>query len=162
MLTRGSLCLISGMSVEWHFSLNRNAPRNFDDILYFITSNSYDCDFWVFNEDDETYMNNEEPTDFQQLVYSIYESLANENQNTIEELKLSILRESILREIAGLRNEVNQLRTENRKLPEKITNQAKEIAGLVHELHQLETNTRELLKGMNKMLVLIKEVLSND
>ena len=107
-------------------------------------------------------MNNEEPTDFQQLVYSIYESLANENQNTIEELKLSILKESILREIAGLRNEVNQLRTENRKLPEKITNQAKEIAGLVHELHQLETNTRELLKGMNKMLVLIKEVLSND
>jgi hypothetical protein len=73
MLTRGSLCLISGMSVEWHFSLNRNAPRNFDDILYFITSNSYDCDFWVFNEDDETYMNNEEPIpDFPGRLLHLY------------------------------------------------------------------------------------------
>lgn len=73
MLTRGSLCLISGMSVEWHFALNKNAPRNFDDILYFITSNSYDCDFWVFNEDDETYMNNEEPIpDFPSRMLQLY------------------------------------------------------------------------------------------
>jgi hypothetical protein len=56
MLTRGSLCLISGMSVEWHYSYNKGAPRNMDDILYFITSNSYDCDFWVFTGDDESYM----------------------------------------------------------------------------------------------------------
>jgi predicted RNase H-like nuclease (RuvC/YqgF family) len=107
-------------------------------------------------------MNNEEPTDFQQLVYSIYESLANENQNTIEELKLSILKESILREIAGLRNEVNQLRTENRKLPEKITNQAKEIPGLRDELHQIGINTHRLLEGMTEILVLIRKVSFND
>ncbi len=107
-------------------------------------------------------MNNEEPTDFQQLVYGIYEQLANEKQDTIEELKLSILKESILREIAGLRNEVNQLRIESRKLSEKITNQAKEIAGLVHELRQIKTNTANVFKRMTKMLVLIKKVFSND
>jgi predicted RNase H-like nuclease (RuvC/YqgF family) len=106
-------------------------------------------------------MNNEEPTDFQQLVYGIYEQLANENQDTIQELKLSTLKESILREIAGLRNEVNQLRTENRKVSEKITNQAKEIAGLVHELHELKTNTANVFE-VNEMLVLIKEISSND
>jgi len=92
-------------------------------------------------------MNNEEPTDFQQLVYSTYQALANEN---------------IVREIAGLRNEVNQLRIENHKVSEKITNQAKEIAGLRHELGRLNTNTRELLERMAEMLVLIKEVSFND
>jgi len=61
MLTRGSLCLISGMSVEWHYGYNKGAPRNMDDILYFITSNSYDCDFWVFTGDDESYMDGGPP-----------------------------------------------------------------------------------------------------
>ena len=92
-------------------------------------------------------MNNEEVTDFQQLVYGIHETLENENQDTIQELKLSILKESIAREIAGFRNEVNQLRIENRKLSEKITDQAKEIAGLRNELlRQLEIGNRRLLE----------------
>jgi predicted RNase H-like nuclease (RuvC/YqgF family) len=107
-------------------------------------------------------MNNEEPTDFQQLVYSIYELLANEKQDTIEELKLSTLKESILREIAGLRNEVNQLRTENCKLSEKITNQAREISGLRDQLYQIGINTHRLLEGMTEILVLMRKVSFND
>jgi predicted RNase H-like nuclease (RuvC/YqgF family) len=43
---------------------------------------------------------------------------------------------------------VNQLRIENRKLSEKITDQAKEIAALRHEANQLKTEHRELLKKM--------------
>jgi len=101
-------------------------------------------------------MNNEEPTDFQQLVYSTYQALANENQDTIQKLELSIVKESIVREIVGLRNEVNQLRIENHKVSEKITNQTKEIAGLRHELVRLNTNTGELLERMTEILVLIK------
>ena len=93
-------------------------------------------------------MNNEEVTDFQQLVYGIYETLENENQDTIQELKLSILKESIAREIAGFRNEVNQLRIENRKLSEKIADQAKGIASLGYELRQLKTEHRELPEKM--------------
>ena len=91
-------------------------------------------------------MNNEEVTDFQQLVYGIYEALENENQDTIQELKLSILKESIAREIAGFRNEVNQLRIENRKLSEKIADQAKGIASLGYELLQLKTKHCKLLE----------------
>ena len=94
-------------------------------------------------------MNNEEVTDFQQLVYGIYEALENENQDTIQELKLSILKESIAIEIAGFRNEVNQLRIENRKLSEKIADQAKEIAGLRNELlRQLKIGNLRLLEKM--------------
>jgi predicted RNase H-like nuclease (RuvC/YqgF family) len=94
-------------------------------------------------------MNNEEVTDFQQLVYRIYEALENENQDTIQEIKLSILKESIAREIAGFRNEVNQLRIENRKLSEKIADQAKEIAGLRNELlRQLKIGNLRLLEKM--------------
>ena len=93
-------------------------------------------------------MNNGEVTDLQKLVYGIYETLENENQDTIQELKLSILKESIAREIAGFRNEVNQLRIENRKLSEKIADQAKGIASLGYELRQLKTEHRELLEKM--------------
>ena len=91
-------------------------------------------------------MNNGEVTDLQKLVYGIYETLENENQDTIQELKLSILKESIAREIAGFRNEVNQLRIENRKLSEKIADQAKGIASLGYELRQLKTEHRKLLE----------------
>jgi hypothetical protein len=41
-------------------------------------------------------------------------------------------------QIAGFRNELNQLRIENRKLPEKIADQAKGIAGLRHDVNQLK------------------------
>ena len=92
-------------------------------------------------------MNNEEPTDFQQLVYITYQALANEN---------------IVREIAGLRNEVNQLRIENHKVFEKITNQAKEMPRLRDELHQLKINTHKLVDGMTEMLFLIRKISSND
>jgi septal ring factor EnvC (AmiA/AmiB activator) len=91
-------------------------------------------------------MNNEEVTDLQKLVYGIHETLENENQDTIQELKLSILKESIAREIAGFRNEVNQLRIENRKLSEKIADQAKGIASLGYELLQLKTKHCKLLE----------------
>ena len=93
-------------------------------------------------------VNNEEVTDFQQLVYGIYETLENENQDTIQELKLSILKESIAREIAGFRNEVNQLRIENRKLSEKIADQAKGIAGLRHDVNQLKIKNSKLIEKM--------------
>jgi septal ring factor EnvC (AmiA/AmiB activator) len=94
-------------------------------------------------------MNNGEVTDLQKLVYGIYETLEDENQDTIQELKLSFLTESIAREIAGFRNEVNQLRIENRKLSEKIADQAKEIAGLRNELlRQLRIENRRRLEKM--------------
>ena len=94
-------------------------------------------------------MNNEEVTDLQKLVYGIYETLENENQDTIQELKLSIFKELIAGEIAGFRNEVNQLRIENRKLSEKIADQAKEIACLRNELlRQLEIGNRRQLEKM--------------
>jgi FtsZ-binding cell division protein ZapB len=98
-------------------------------------------------------INNEEVT-YLQLTY---EPLEDENPDGIKEYELSIAKE-----IVGLRNEVNQLRIENRKVSEKITDQAKEIAGLVHELRQIKTNTANVFERMTEMLVLIKEVSSND
>jgi len=98
-------------------------------------------------------INNEEVT-YLQLTYELLED---ENPDAIKEYELSIAKE-----IVGLRNEVNQLRIENRKVSEKITDQAKEIAGLVHELRQIKTNTANVFERMTEMLVLIKEVSSND